>query len=102
MMKDTWFYKSLLIFIQLIVIVTQYYVSAEQDIDEYYFGPYKQVYPFVDITQKQQNCSVAKNGTCPLYVALMMSFGGEFDSSGVIPGVPVSYTHLTLPTIYSV
>ena len=55
-------------------------------------GPYKEIYPFADISQDQQSCSPdpARNVTCPLYVALMMSFGGNFESSGVIPGVQLA------------
>ena len=55
-----------------------------------YIGAYKHIYPFVDISQDQLTCSVAANGTCPLYFALLMSFGGEYDSSGVIPGVQLA------------
>ena len=54
------------------------------------FGPYKQVYPEADLKQDPKNCSVSDNGTCPLYVALMMSFGGDYVSSGVIPGIQVA------------
>ena len=53
-------------------------------------GPYKQVYPDVDIEQDRTNCSVSKNGTCPLFIALMMTFGGDYVSSGVIPGIQVA------------
>ena len=30
------------------------------------------------------------NDTVPLYIALIMSFGGEFNSSGTLPGVQVA------------
>ena len=71
--------------------------SSSVDI-EYYSGPYDHVYPNTDITRNQLNCSVSKNitcsesknGTCSLYIALMMSFGGEYDSRGVIPGVQLA------------
>ena len=54
------------------------------------FGPYKQVYPNADIQQDPSNCSVSENSTCPLYIALMMAFGGDFITSGVIPGIQVA------------
>ena len=54
------------------------------------FGPYKQVYPKTDLQQDPRNCSVSDNSTCPLYIALMMSFGGDFMSSGAIPGIQVA------------
>ena len=77
--------------VRCVVTILQCYVcSADLRVNEPFLGPYKEIYPSVDITQDQQNCSVAENGTCPLYVALMVSFGGEFDSSGVIPGVQMA------------
>jgi hypothetical protein len=54
------------------------------------FGPYRHVYPKADLQQDPRNCSVSNNGTCPLYIALMMSFGGDYVSSGAIPGVQVA------------
>ena len=54
------------------------------------FGPYKQVYPKTDLQQDPNNCSLSENGTCPLYIALMMAFDGDFVSSGVIPGIQVA------------
>lgn len=74
------------------IAILQCYVDCadpRQNVDRY-FGPYKDIYPFVDITQDQLKCSIRENGTCPLYIGLMMSFGGEFDSSGVIPGVQLA------------
>ena len=56
----------------------------------YSYGLYDYVYPFVDITQNQTDCTIHNNGTCPLYIALMMTYGGEFESSGVIPGVQMA------------
>ena len=84
-MKKLYLYCVLLILIQWSLTI-----SAEQGVKHHYLGPYKQVYPFIDITQDQKICSVTENGTCPLYIALMVSFGGEFDSSGVIPGVQMA------------
>ena len=37
-----------------------------------------------------RKCSVSENSTCPLYIALMMTFGGDYVSSGVIPGIQVA------------
>ena len=54
------------------------------------FGPYKQVYPKADLQLDPRNCSTSDNGTCPLYIALMMAFDGDFVSSGVIPGIQVA------------
>ena len=61
-----------------------------------YLGPYKEIYPYTDITQDQQSClpDPATNHTCPLYVALMMSFGGDVDSSGAIPGVQLALNQI--------
>ena len=38
----------------------------------------------------QKNCSLIDNGTCPLYIALLVSFGGDYDGRGVIPGVQMA------------
>lgn len=54
------------------------------------FGPYKHIYPPVDITQPQGECTPSDNVTCPLYVAYMTSFGGSFTSSGALPGVQIA------------
>lgn len=61
-----------------------------------YLGPYIDVYPFTDIGQEQQNCvpDPAQNVTCPLYIALTSSFGGDFVSSGVIPGVQLALNQI--------
>ena len=57
--------------------------------NDLYFGPYLDIYPPVDLSQNQFDCipQSAGNRTCPLYIALTMSFGGEYFSSGVVPGV---------------
>ena len=65
-------------------------LSRSEEVQHLRLGPYDHVYPYVDIARNQQNCSVAENGTCPLYIALMMSFGGDFDSRGVIPGIQIA------------
>ena len=53
-------------------------------------SPYDDIYPFIDVTRDQQECSVVENRTCPLYISLMVSFGGEFDGRGVIGGVQMA------------
>ena len=78
---------KILLFAQII------FVAAGQ-----YLGPYKEIYPYVDITRDQQSCvpdpTAGGNGTCPLYIALMVSFGGGFVSSGVIPGVQLAINQI--------
>ena len=61
-----------------------------------YLGPYREIYPYTDITQDQQSClpDPATNHTCPLYVAVMLSFGGDFISSGVIPAVQLALNQI--------
>ena len=53
--------------------------------------PYLEVYPSANLSRSQLDCTpqpADDNGTaCPLYIALMMSFGSEYDSSGVIASV---------------
>ena len=56
--------------------------SANEDI-----WPYLEVYPSIDATQDQLSCVPSENVTCPLYVAVTMSFGGEYLSSGVIGSI---------------
>ena len=54
------------------------------------FGSYLEVYPpGVNLSRSYLDCTPepTDNRTCPLYVALMMSFGGEYESSGVIASV---------------
>ena len=60
--------------------------NADNDGD---FGSYLEVYPPVNLSQSQLTCTPqpADNKTCPLYIALMMSFGREYISSGVIASV---------------
>ena len=77
----------------LYLLLSLIFVAAGQ-----YLGPYKEIYPYVDITRDQQSCvpdpTAGGNGTCPLYIALMMSFGGDFESSGVIPGVQLAINQI--------
>lgn len=96
-MKKLDFCGSLLIMAQYVmtVLVLQCYVTSAKDgVYQQYFGPYKQVYPHVDMPQNQKNCSVAENGTCPLYIALMMTFGGDYVGSGAIPGIQLAIDHI--------
>ena len=76
-----------------VFLLSQIFLAAGQ-----YLGPYKEIYPYVDITRDQQSCvpgtAAGDNGTCPLYIALMMSFGGDFVSSGVIPGVQLAINQI--------
>ena len=54
------------------------------------FGSYLEVYPSVNLSRSHLDCTPepTDNRTCrPLYIALMMSFGGEYESSGVIASV---------------
>jgi hypothetical protein len=59
-------------------------------------GVYKQVYPEVDLGHNGVNhssyCdpSLNPNGTCPLFIAFMISFGGAFKSNGGLPGVQIA------------
>ena len=70
-------------------ITIQLAVSAKNDNGD--FGSYLDVYPPVNLSQNQLDCvpppASAENGRCPLYIALTMSFGHEYLSSGVIPSV---------------
>lgn len=71
----------------LAIIVT---VTAASMNTVYNYGPYDHVYPYVDITQNRSTCVVSENNTCPLYIALMMSSGGDVDSRGIIPAVQMA------------
>lgn len=54
------------------------------------FGVYKHVYPPVDITRDVRNCTPNETVTCPLFVAVMLSFGSVFNSSGSLLGVQIA------------
>ena len=56
----------------------------------YNVGPYKHIYPPSDLSVDACIPDPASNRTCPLYVALFMSFQGSFVSSGAIPGIQVA------------
>ena len=50
---------------------------------------YREVYPDRAI-EEDQWYKTDENGTILLYFALMMSFGGDYKSHGVVPGVQVA------------
>lgn len=88
-------------YIQLVAIFAYFaQLSSCQEVNYLRDSPYDHIYPYTDIASNQQNCSVANNRTCPLYIALMMSYGGDLDSSGVLPGVQVAIDQINNdPTI---
>ena len=61
----------------VVAIVTGLYLRVNAFNESYY----KQVYP-----GQGENA----NGTLPLYIAFLISFGGDYTSSGAIPGVQVA------------
>ena len=76
--------------IKLLLIATQMmsFNAAVADNGDDDFGPYLEVFPLgANLSQNQFDCVPAENKTCPLYIALTMSFGKEYVSSGVIPSV---------------
>ena len=85
------FFYSFLFFcgFQLLLVV-QAQESRYTYGEDLYNGPYKHIYPPVDITRDQKSCQPSENSTCPLYLAVMFSFGGSFRSSGAIPGVQLA------------
>ena len=87
---SNWNLKLLLIILTQCSYIVQHSMSAELTDQLNYYGSYDHIYPSVDVAQNQLNCSVTENGTCPLYIALIVSFGGDYDSSGVIPGVQIA------------
>ena len=62
----------------------------------YNVGPYKHVYPPTNISIDQSSCEpdVSLNKTCPLFIQLIMSFGGSYVSSGVVPGIQIALDHI--------
>lgn len=70
-------------------------LSQEDSADlssSYNVATYKHIYPPANISVDQQSCSPdpAAGRTCPLFVALLMSFGGAYTSSGVVPALQVA------------
>ena len=62
----------------------------------YNVGPYKHVYPPTNISIDQFSCKpdLSLNKTCPLFIQLIMSFGGSYVSSGVVPGIQIALDHI--------
>ena len=60
--------------------------------NRYNVGPYKHVYPPSNLSIDQFTCvpNPALNRTCPLFIDLIMSFGGAFTSSGAVPAIQVA------------
>lgn len=58
--------------------------------EDFFNGPYKHIYPPVDITRTQASCQPNQTSPCPLYIAAIFSFGGSFKSSGAIPGIQLA------------
>lgn len=84
-----------------VLLITQSECQESEE-DLYHMSPYMHIYPPTDTTLDQQSCSPDSvlNKTCPLYVALLMSFGGSYISSGVIPDVQVALDQINSdPTI---
>ncbi len=56
----------------------------------YDVAPYKQVYPPTRLNDTQCKPDSTINKICPLFILLIMSFGGSFTSSGVVPAIQVA------------
>jgi len=58
----------------------------------YNVGPYRHVYPPTNLSIDQFSCEpdLSLNKTCPLFIELIMSFGGVYTSSGVVGGIQVA------------
>ena len=50
---------------------------------------YKQVYPDIEEELLHRFCD-PRNEICPLFITLLMSFGGIYKSNGAIPGVQIA------------
>ena len=50
---------------------------------------YKQVYPDIEEESLHRFCD-SRNETCPLFITLLMSFGGIYKSNGAIPGIQIA------------
>lgn len=83
---------ALCVFLLLLTLSDCQENEADLTTSSYNVGPYKHIYPPTNISMDQLSCNSdpALNRTCPLYVALLMSFGGSYVSSGVIPGIQVA------------
>lgn len=80
------------VLVLLLVLLPTLSDCQEKETGLYNVGPYKHIYPATNISKDQLSCTPnsALNETCPLYVALLMSFGGSYISSGVIPGIQLA------------
>ena len=65
----------------LLLLVAASALASNETTEEFDQSFYKQVYPAVED---------AMPGTDSLYLALVVSFGGIYTSSGVVPGVQVA------------
>ena len=88
----------LLFIVQCITILLCGHFSCADHAGVNDIGPYDDIYPSIDITHDQQTCSVIVNGTCPLYIALMVSFGGEYNGRGNIAGVQMALDEINRDT----
>ena len=68
-------------FSTLSVVAALVYLAFTGSVVECSTDVYKQVYP---------GQGEDANGTLPLYIAFLISFGGDYTSSGAIPGVQVA------------
>ena len=59
--------------------------------------PYAQIYPGEDSALKSWETPTS-DGKSPLYFALILSFGGQYLSSGAIPGVQVALDQINSDT----
>lgn len=72
------------------LLTLSYAQETRYDYTNLYLGPYKHIYPPTDITQDPARCTPGNGVICPLFIAIMFSFGGSFTSSGVIPSMQIA------------
>ena len=90
--------SRLAVFIALLGIIKQ--ANSQEKPDDwpsrYNIGPYKHVYPPTNISIDQSSCEpdLSLNKTCPLFIQLIMAFGGSYVSSGVVPGIQIALDHI--------
>ena len=70
--------------------------NFEEEYENLYFGPYEHIYPPADISRDVANCTPSVSDPCPIYLALMFSFGGSFTSSGVVPSMQLAIDQMNL------
>ncbi len=84
------------VFLKLVVFILFEKVLCQEKPDDwpsnYNIGPYKHVYPPTNLSIDQHSCvpDISMNKTCPLFIQLIMSFGGAFTSAGIVPGVQIA------------